>query len=335
MTAAEIAVTLDFAAHGGMSVNRRPSKAAIASRKAEIARRYARRDRRAYDKAKMFTGVRRREIEAIIKSQDGTLPDTDDRELILSVWAAHNIYSRDQSSDLAAFGRRLHVKLSNAEIARVLAYVDRTPRRYRARTLGRILKLTNDTREFLRITTIEAYDITPAKRRRLRKAAERERKRVKRRAAGVMPRFQYDARRLAKAINAAAKPSEGAAIRRAGSIKAAMPWVAEGISRTTWFRRRKSEAPQGPSESAAAIAAERFMAKPKRGFARQPSNLATRNARETRVSGAICTDIAADARVSFYGGESHIGLTGEYSTSIQAAGRVMPGINDDLHPEVI
>ena len=77
--------------------------------------------------------------------------------------------------------------------------------------------LTPDERAHLRITTIRARAMP----KRDMEAARRERARVrgaaKRRAKGVKPRAKYESESLART----------------------QPWKAQGISRATWFRRRK------------------------------------------------------------------------------------------------
>ncbi|MET4384357.1 Ribonuclease G/E [Bradyrhizobium sp. F1.4.3] len=95
-----------------------------------------------------------------------------------------------------------------ALIAKVMA----NPIRYKADTLARKIGLTAERRAHLRITTIGATDETAEQRKAKRRAKDIERKREKRFAAGCKPRSA-----------------------------ASMPWVAEGISRATYFRRQKEK----------------------------------------------------------------------------------------------
>lgn len=93
-----------------------------------------------------------------------------------------------------------------ALIAKVLS----NPIRYKADTLAAKIGLTAEHRVQLGITTIGAIDETAEQRRAKRRVKDIERKRKKRRAEGCKPR---------------AAPSS--------------PWIAEGISRSTYFRRQK------------------------------------------------------------------------------------------------
>lgn len=94
-------------------------------------------------------------------------------------------------------------------------------RHWKADALAWRLRLTKEERRMLGITTIGAIDEGKAARTKRRKDRDRERKQAKRRAAGAVPRHQYEA----------------------GSAQAAKPWIAEGISRATWYRRRANLLP--------------------------------------------------------------------------------------------
>jgi hypothetical protein len=91
----------------------------------------------------------------------------------------------------------------------------------KARRLGDELMLTAAERSSLRITTIAAWDQTAEQRVALCKERKRERERERRRrqraAEGCTPREQYEARSKART----------------------QPWKAEGVSKTTWYRRRR------------------------------------------------------------------------------------------------
>lgn len=90
------------------------------------------------------------------------------------------------------------------------------PLRWRADTLGNLLGLTTDERAILKIRSIGPIDSTAAERKEARCIDGIERRRADRRANGVMPRAEPDGK----------------------SINARAPWKAEGINRSTWFRRR-------------------------------------------------------------------------------------------------
>jgi hypothetical protein len=90
------------------------------------------------------------------------------------------------------------------------------PLRWKADTLGQLLRLTTEERSRLRIRTIGPIDSTSTERADARRKAGIDRKRALRRTAGIGPRAQPDGL----------------------SINAQQPWKAEGICRRTWFRRR-------------------------------------------------------------------------------------------------
>jgi hypothetical protein len=94
--------------------------------------------------------------------------------------------------------------------------IDRTPMQYRrrgARDLGIDLAVTNQERERLRLWTIAPYDMSDEDMRAQRRAKERNRKRRRRQS---LPRSAYIA----------------------DSVSRQRPWLAMGISRRTWYRRR-------------------------------------------------------------------------------------------------
>jgi hypothetical protein len=99
---------------------------------------------------------------------------------------------------------------------RLVEAVMDNPLRWRADTLGRMLGLTTEVRTLLKIRTIGPIDSTAAERKEARKVASIERKRQIRRAAGK----HHSADRVRNSVNSQA------------------PWKAEGIDRSTWFRRR-------------------------------------------------------------------------------------------------
>jgi hypothetical protein len=200
----------------------RPPPDVVARKRREIALRYgAKWKSEGLDK--IIAGKRRGEIERVIRARHRSLPDTDDRDMLLRLWAWHNLLSRRQHKDLKAFGKRLGADLSDDEINAVIQYVGHHSRKFKARTLGKLLGLTGRIRAAERITTIEAIDVTPTQRKRIQKAKHAERGRQRRRAKGAKARAEY----------------------LAGSIERTRPWEAEGISRRTWFRRRKKATRSG------------------------------------------------------------------------------------------
>jgi hypothetical protein len=89
------------------------------------------------------------------------------------------------------------------------------PHYWNADQLAWRLKVTAEERTMLGITTIGAIDENKAARTKRRRKLDRERKAKARRSKGSKPRKLYEAQ----------------------SIEALMPWIEEGISRATWYRR--------------------------------------------------------------------------------------------------
>lgn len=91
------------------------------------------------------------------------------------------------------------------------------PQRWTADQLAWRLRLTKEQRNMLGITTIGAIDESKAARTKRRREREKQRRKASRRAKGALPRQEYEQR----------------------AISRAKPWEAEGISRATWYRRRR------------------------------------------------------------------------------------------------
>jgi hypothetical protein len=99
--------------------------------------------------------------------------------------------------------------------------INRTPRRQRmptARLLGKRLRLTNGERERLKLWTIAPYNMSPQQARKQRRAKARARMRQLRQSRGSKPRTKYET----------------------SSTTRTKPWLAAGISRATWYRRRET-----------------------------------------------------------------------------------------------
>lgn len=106
-------------------------------------------------------------------------------------------------------------------------------RHWKADALAWRLRLTREERTMLGITTIGAIDHAKAARTKRRRERDKERKAAKRKAAGAVPRGQYES----------------------ASIEKSKPWLALKISRRTWYRQRQAgaspdavEQPCGASE---------------------------------------------------------------------------------------
>ncbi|MGF6427341.1 hypothetical protein [Bradyrhizobium elkanii] len=102
----------------------------------------------------------------------------------------------------------------DVETIRIMVEVD--PRKWTADELGREMRLSFETRQALGITTIGAFDLDKAGRELRRKKLKKQSQAERRRKRGVQPRADY----LAKM---ASTPK---------------PWLALGISKRTYYRRK-------------------------------------------------------------------------------------------------
>lgn len=107
----------------------------------------------------------------------------------------------------------------------LVSQIERIPardRKVKATTLGQRLRVTSEEREYLKLWTVTPFDLTDKQLKEQRKAKKRARDRRRRRAAGSKPRTEYEA----------------------ASVSRAKPWLAFGISRATWFRKRRETSPR-------------------------------------------------------------------------------------------
>lgn len=86
-------------------------------------------------------------------------------------------------------------------------------------------RVTREERDMLGLTTIGAIDQGKAARTKRRRERDRKRKADKRRAQGVKPRAEYEARGLTR-------------------LK---PWQEAGMSRASWYRKRQRETETSPA----------------------------------------------------------------------------------------
>jgi hypothetical protein len=95
------------------------------------------------------------------------------------------------------------------------------PRKLKALTAGRRLRLTYEERQMANIKTIAPYDISQtelkARQREEKRWADQARARKKRRASGALKRSKYEA----------------------NAVSQTKPWAIMGMSRRTWYRKGK------------------------------------------------------------------------------------------------
>lgn len=164
-----------------------------------------------------IVALRIADLSTIFRSRWGTvLPDDDsgrdDIKLAVDHLAALAHPARAITKWLETWAPWLTLAEQRAVISEGIA----NQRNWKADALAWRLHLTREERTMLGITTIGAIDHGKAARKKLRKERERVRQEAKRRAAGALPRQEYEAR----------------------SKQKAKPWIAEGISRRTWYRRQ-------------------------------------------------------------------------------------------------
>jgi hypothetical protein len=174
--------------------------------------------------------IRRLEIERYARALD--VADTDDFRRFLVAWQWHNPNSKDAAGALMMAAKRMGGAITAAEAEQVIEEADTVHKCRKADALGRYLRLTDETRTALQIRTIGSVDISKQQRARRRKEQKRALERARRRTQGAKPRTKY------LATNA---------------ISRLQPWKYEGISRRTWYYRRKAAA-QAPEQASTPLA---------------------------------------------------------------------------------
>jgi hypothetical protein len=99
------------------------------------------------------------------------------------------------------------------------------PHWYSGAYLGDRLELYDAHRAQRNIRTIDAFDVTREERVTINRAKDQKRKEAARRSRGAKPREQYETQSLSRT----------------------QPWKSEGISRSTWERRRRKSVDASPS----------------------------------------------------------------------------------------
>lgn len=189
----------------------------------EIARRYSWDDRDKTDRRRPNAQLNRRmrELELLFEDRWGpTLPDDDSGRDDLLVAAHHLAQSfGDPHQHIPAWVRNRAPWLSDTECTTFIEQVVGKPRKFGAKALGRKMRLTQEERQRLRITTIRAFDVSDDDMKANRAARENVRHRRRRRKAGAVDRAEW------LAANSAARKK---------------PWEALGIGRATYYRRLKA-----------------------------------------------------------------------------------------------
>ncbi|BAQ17469.1 hypothetical protein [Methyloceanibacter caenitepidi] len=200
----------------------RAADPASKARHAEVARRYAwdrrdkARDREPWSPAKQLSA----DLATVYSDHWGEL-DNDREGRGLFAILLHTLAQRPAFERLAADARDTFAPwLSDDDFERMSAEAIRLKRRWKPDTLAQRIGLTYADQQRLGVHRyIGAVDVPKAERDRLRAERRNANRLDRRRAAGVKPRAEYEA----------------------NSLSRAEPWKAEGISKATWYRRRKAE----------------------------------------------------------------------------------------------
>lgn len=172
--------------------------------------------------------LRLREIETVVRHRHGHMVQdargTDDYETV-----THYLLAVAGSlGDPVGFAQRWMpwfddddvLKRANNLAATMMA-LKRGPAVLRADAVAKLICVTFEERQKLGLKTIGCCDVDRRERNRrvyeARKATERFRISTKRRAAGIQPRSEYIAQ----------------------SLSAERPWIAAGMSRASWYRKRR------------------------------------------------------------------------------------------------
>lgn len=199
----------------------------------EIVHRYAfgRKERRAPRRrgsAGLIAMIRLREHERLISVRyRGQLPNddggADDLWIAAQLIRQHGGDTCRKTVDWA----KLWAPWCSEQDANALAlHVGLHPYKFTADTLAEKLNLTYAERQALGITAIGAIDVDREERERLRRQRSREKEKQKRRANGAVARDLYEE----------------------GSCESWRPWKDQGISRSTWYRRRAAARVQNEPE---------------------------------------------------------------------------------------
>ena len=145
------------------------------------------------DKATLITKIRLRELERLFMIRYGRfLPDDDAGRDDLTLVAHHIVWLRGEVVEhIVAWARAWAPWMPPEEAERIAEQVAAEPRKWTADALAWLLRLTAAERAMLKITTIGAFDMDKAERAEQRKikrrAAEKERRARKAKAAGRAP----------------------------------------------------------------------------------------------------------------------------------------------------
>jgi hypothetical protein len=190
-----------------------------AARHAEIRRRYQRRKSGETDNIRY--ALRIKDIQRLINHRTQhhgrILPNNQHGREIAFAMACHKARRGDAEHRIDVWLGLWCPWMARDEATALLVRTIAKPYHFDDDKLGAIVRLTEDEREGLRITSIGAVGVPKAERERRRRERKRLWKKALRRARGAKPRGVYEAESLSKS----------------------KPWVLLGMSRRTWYRKCK------------------------------------------------------------------------------------------------
>lgn len=192
----------------------------VEARRREVARNYKRRKRNR--ERPPLVGLRVRDLNRLLTARYGEqLPDDDAGRDDVAIVAHHLAQYADghPGKRITSWVKLRAPWMTVAELDALILECLTRPKRWRADKLAWRLRLTAADRAILRITTIGAIDANAAQRKARRRERDRKRRAAERKAAGAIPRAQYERQ----------------------SITATAPWKMLGISRATWYRQPRRE----------------------------------------------------------------------------------------------
>lgn len=164
-----------------------------------------------------IVALRIADLSTIFRSRWGiTLPDDDAGRDDIKLAVDHLAALAHPARAITRWLETWAPWLTLAEHRQIIADGIANQRHWKADALAWRLRLTKEERTMLGITTIGAIDHGKAARTKKRREYQRNWKAEKRRSAGAKPRSQYEKE----------------------SISRTKPWITEGVSRRTWYRRR-------------------------------------------------------------------------------------------------
>lgn len=198
-------------------------RTASQQRQQEIARERSKAERKKPSRPSLV-GLRVRDLNRLLTARYGEqLPNDDAGRDDVRIVCHHLAQYADgnPARRIASWIRLRAPWMTVVELEQLTVECLTKPTRWRADKLAWRMRLTEQDRQTLGITTIGAIDCGKQQRTKRRRTAQRKAKEAKRRAAGAKPRAEYEA----------------------ASISATKPWEQLGISRRTWYRNGKPAPP--------------------------------------------------------------------------------------------